>query len=85
MTGGNSQYDLVCAAISMHLQTVEYTLGEKTNLLRRTKKDGYLELVFPPMENLRELEAFFSNGLKILVGSYGKSLKVYDKEVESHV
>lgn len=84
---GNSQYDLVCAAISMHLQTIEYSLEKKIKLLKKEKNDGYLELLFDTKDSAKVggIEEVFLNGLEILEGNFRKQVKVHNKEVESHV
>lgn len=85
--GGNSKYDLVCAAISMHLQTIEYSLTKFIKNINVEKKDGYLELIFKGNddERLRGIEDVFLNGIEILHDNYKKSIKVHNKEVEYHV
>ena len=84
---GNSQYDLVCAAISMHLQTIEYSLEKKIKLLKKEKKDGFLELLFDTKDSAKVegIEEVFFNGLEILEGNFRKQVKVHNKEVETHV
>lgn len=78
-------YDLVCAAISMHLQTIEYSLEKRIRITKKVKRDGYLELIFHSSPKTEGIEEIFLNGVEILVGTYGKSFKVHNKEVESHV
>ncbi len=84
---GNSKYDLVCAAISMHLQTIEYSLIKLITNINVEKKDGYLELIFQSNEDerLRGIEYIFLNGIEILHENYKNSIKVHNKEVEFHV
>ena len=87
MHGGNSKYDLVCAAISMHLQTIEYSLSKIITNINVEKNDGYLELIFKSNEDvrLRGIEYIFLNGIEILHDNYKNSIKVHNKEVEFHV
>ena len=85
--GADSQFDLVCAAISMHLQTIEYSLTRFIKEIKVEKKDGYLELIFRSNEDerLRGIEYIFLNGIEILHQSYKNSIRVHNKEVEFHV
>ncbi|MDD2370604.1 MAG: ribosomal-processing cysteine protease Prp [Firmicutes bacterium] len=87
MQSGNSKYDLVCSAISMHLQTIEYSLTKIITNINVEKKDGYLELIFQINEDerLRGIEYIFLNGIEILHENYRNSIKVHNKEVEFHV
>lgn len=84
---GDGEYDLVCAAISMHLQTIEYSLEKKIRLINKQKSDGWLEIRFDGEEGakVKGIEEVFLNGLEILEQNYRKSVKVHNKEVESHV
>ena len=87
MGNGNSKYDLVCSAISMHLQTVEYSLIKLIEEIKIKKNNGFLELIFKSNEDerLRGIEYIFLNGIEILHENYKKSIKVHNKEVEFHV
>jgi uncharacterized protein YsxB (DUF464 family) len=87
MQAGNSKYDLVCAAISMHLQTIEYSLSKLITDIKIEKNDGYLELIFKSNEDVRlgGIEYIFLNGIEILHDNYKNSIKVHNKEVEFHV
>ena len=87
MNNGDSKYDLVCAAMSMHLQTMEYSLAKFINKINIKKKDGYLEVIFQSNEDerLRGIEYIFLNGIEILHENYKNSIKVHNKEVEFHV
>ncbi|KAF0091533.1 MAG: hypothetical protein FD141_1322 [Fusobacteria bacterium] len=87
MHNGNSKYDLVCAAMSMHLQTIEYSLSKFIKNINVEKNDGYLELIFKSNEDVRlgGIEYIFLNGIEILHDNYKNSIKVHNKEVEFHV
>ena len=83
--GSDTVYDLVCAAISMHLQTIEYSLEKRIRIDQKDKRDGYLEICFQPGGETEAIEEVFLNGVEILEKSYGQMFQVRNKEVESHV
>lgn len=83
----DSEYDLICSAISMHLQTIEYSLDKKKVNISKTKKDGYLKILFPKQQEklIAGIQEVFENGIEILAKSYKNSIKIHNKEVEVHV
>lgn len=83
----NSEYDLICSAISMHLQTIEYSLEKKIKNITKIKRDGYLKIVFPKQDQdlISGIEEVFENGLEILAENYRNIIKIHNKEVEFHV
>lgn len=81
------QYSLVCCALSMHLQTIAYSLEKHMDLvnLKRNDDTGYLKVVFKgdsPL--LLGIKAVFLNGLALLRDDYEKYFKVHEEEVEYH-
>ena len=83
----DGEYDLICSAISMHLQTIEYSLDKKIKNITKTKKDGYLKIIFPEQDKnlISGIEEVFENGVEILAENYKNIIKVHNKEVEYHV
>lgn len=85
--GFDGEFDLICAAISMHLQTIEYSLEKKINIVYKEKRSGYLKIMFYKQEEdlISGIEEVFYNGVEILASNYKDKIKVHNKEVEFHV
>ena len=82
------QYSLVCCALSMHLQTIAYSLEKHMDLVKLIRDDeaGYLKVIFKGESPLLlGIETVFLNGLTLLKKDYKKYIKVHEEEVEYHV
>ena len=82
------QYSLVCCALSMHLQTIVYSLEKHLNLvkIKRDDKACYLKVIFKGDSILLlGIEVVFLNGLTLLKKDYKKYIKIHEEEVEYHV
>lgn len=79
----DSEYDLICSAISMHLQTIEYSLEKKINNIIKIKRDGYLKIVFHKQDKnlISDIEEVFANGVEILSKNYSNIVKICNKEM----
>ena len=79
------KYNLICCALSMHLQTVTYALKYNFKNIEIIKKKGYLRININENKNiflLNGMKEVFLAGLILLKSNYKNYIKVFDKEIK---